>query len=420
MASAVIFIFLLHLRSTMSVLITLPLSVGLCFILMYGFGVDANIMSLAGLAIAIGDVGDMGIIMTENIYRHIATGDKEKSHFDKVYRRRFGSRRRDRHRSLEHDRLIHPGLLSRRPGRKAVPAAGVHEDLRDRRIRHPRDHGSSLGVLFPVPPREVVEANGVDYRRCARRRFGPRRARGVHVGDVGGPLQRLADVHRGRGDRRAGVRAHDARAVPAAGSRTPSRAGIARVYIPTLRWILAHKKTFLVVPVIILFAGLTVWLGIGTMLAPAGWAINLFAREQASPELKQAMSLKRDRRRDPPAASSSTTCHGKRCAGPTVRPTVAFSGGGQTQRNAMLRWHAASKSCGREESCRASAASSCRRSTKARSSTCRRCCRKAGLGAGPRGRTPSRTWLSPACPKWNPSSANSAAPNPRSTLRPSA
>ena len=34
---------------------------------------------------AIGDVGDMGIIMTENIYRHIATGDPKKSHFQKVY-----------------------------------------------------------------------------------------------------------------------------------------------------------------------------------------------------------------------------------------------------------------------------------------------------------------------------------------------
>src|SRR4030095_1992438 len=85
MASAVILIFLLHFRSTISVIVTLPLSVGICFILMYGFGIDSNIMSLAGLGIPIGDVGDMGIIMTENIYRHIATGDKEKSHFQKVF-----------------------------------------------------------------------------------------------------------------------------------------------------------------------------------------------------------------------------------------------------------------------------------------------------------------------------------------------
>jgi copper/silver efflux system protein len=85
MASAVIIIFLLHLRSTVSVIVTLPLSLALCFVLMYGFGVDSNIMSLAGLAIAIGDVADMAIIMTENIYRHIASGDSSKSHFQRIY-----------------------------------------------------------------------------------------------------------------------------------------------------------------------------------------------------------------------------------------------------------------------------------------------------------------------------------------------
>ena len=58
-----------------------------------------------------------------------------------------------------------------------------------------------------------------------------------------------------------------------------------------MRWILAHKKTFLIAPVTILFTGLTIWLGIGKTLAPVGWAINRFAREQASPELKHAMYL---------------------------------------------------------------------------------------------------------------------------------
>src|SRR5689334_21620353 len=44
----------------------------MAYIAMYALGVDANIMSVAGIAIAIGDVADMGIIMTENIVRHLA------------------------------------------------------------------------------------------------------------------------------------------------------------------------------------------------------------------------------------------------------------------------------------------------------------------------------------------------------------
>src|SRR5688500_4048862 len=48
----------------------------------------------------------------------------------------------------------------------------------------------------------------------------------------------------------------------------------------------------MIAPIAILFTGLTIWLGIGTVLAPAGWAINLFARDQASPELKKTMSAK--------------------------------------------------------------------------------------------------------------------------------
>ncbi|HMO18746.1 MAG TPA: efflux RND transporter permease subunit [Oligoflexia bacterium] len=86
-AGIVILIFMLHLRSTVTVLITLPLAVASTFLLMYLFGIDSNIMSLAGLAIAIGDVADMGIIMTENIYRRVAGKDNEpdKNFFQIVY-----------------------------------------------------------------------------------------------------------------------------------------------------------------------------------------------------------------------------------------------------------------------------------------------------------------------------------------------
>ena len=59
--------------------------------------------------------------------------------------------------------------------------------------------------------------------------------------------------------------------------------------MPTLRWILNHKKTFLAVPLLILFLGLSVWLGIHRTLMPVEWTVNLLAREQASPELKRLM-----------------------------------------------------------------------------------------------------------------------------------
>jgi Cu(I)/Ag(I) efflux system membrane protein CusA/SilA len=51
---------------------------------MYQMGVDSNIMSLAGIAIAIGDVADMGIIVTENIYRRLSI-ERSRPHWDVVY-----------------------------------------------------------------------------------------------------------------------------------------------------------------------------------------------------------------------------------------------------------------------------------------------------------------------------------------------
>jgi Cu(I)/Ag(I) efflux system membrane protein CusA/SilA len=79
---AIVVIFLLHLRSSLAILPTLPLSLGIAFIAMYTLGVDSNIMSLAGIAIAIGDIADMGIIMTENIYWRLA--DEPERPYDEV------------------------------------------------------------------------------------------------------------------------------------------------------------------------------------------------------------------------------------------------------------------------------------------------------------------------------------------------
>ncbi|PHS06768.1 MAG: cation transporter [Blastopirellula sp.] len=75
--AVVILLFLLHVRASFVVAITLPLAVLLAFIAMEQFGVDANIMSLAGIAIAIGTMVDMGIIVSENIYDHLANWEQE-------------------------------------------------------------------------------------------------------------------------------------------------------------------------------------------------------------------------------------------------------------------------------------------------------------------------------------------------------
>ena len=74
---AVVVLFLLHFRASLIIAISLPLSVLIAFIAMNVFGVDANIMSLAGIAIAIGTMVDMGIIILENIYDHVADWENE-------------------------------------------------------------------------------------------------------------------------------------------------------------------------------------------------------------------------------------------------------------------------------------------------------------------------------------------------------
>ncbi len=67
----VVVAFLLHVRASLAVAVSLPLGMLFTFLVMHGLGLGANIMSLAGIAIAIGVMVDFGIIMTENITQHL-------------------------------------------------------------------------------------------------------------------------------------------------------------------------------------------------------------------------------------------------------------------------------------------------------------------------------------------------------------
>ena len=70
----ILFLFLGNVRSSLIVTAMLPLSLLLAFMLMQYFGFSANLMSLGGLAIAIGMMVDGGVVMVENVYRHLSEG----------------------------------------------------------------------------------------------------------------------------------------------------------------------------------------------------------------------------------------------------------------------------------------------------------------------------------------------------------
>jgi Cu(I)/Ag(I) efflux system membrane protein CusA/SilA len=77
-------VFLLHFRSAFVAILTLPLAVLMAFIVMYYQGINANIMSLGGIAIAIGAMVDAAIIMIENMHKHMEHAGGKRGHWELV------------------------------------------------------------------------------------------------------------------------------------------------------------------------------------------------------------------------------------------------------------------------------------------------------------------------------------------------
>ncbi|MBC7383241.1 MAG: efflux RND transporter permease subunit [Bacteroidia bacterium] len=75
--SLIVILFLFHWRSAFIIIIQIPVSIAASFILLNAFGISSNIMSITGIALAIGVVVDDGIIMVENAYRHIADAQQK-------------------------------------------------------------------------------------------------------------------------------------------------------------------------------------------------------------------------------------------------------------------------------------------------------------------------------------------------------
>jgi Cu(I)/Ag(I) efflux system membrane protein CusA/SilA len=292
LAALVVLFFLMHLRTTMTILPTLPLALAGSFILMYIMGVDSNIMSLAGLAIAIGDVSDMGIIMSENIYRRLAAAGPE----EKEAKGYFG--------------IVYEGATE--VGGAIVTAVSntIVSFLpvffltgQEGKLFKPL----AFTKTFAIGSSVVLAVTLVPFLCYLLFRPVKWRARLIFlVAAVCGVLAMLATHAAFRWGLATGpdqgllisaavglviallvVRITREQFVPLEKNRV-SRLIVAW-YKPSLLWVLGHKKTFMIAPLAILMVGMTVWLGVQTTLFPVAWLVNRLAWEKASPELKQAM-----------------------------------------------------------------------------------------------------------------------------------
>ena len=81
----VVIIMVLNLRASILISSLLPIAVLMTFIAMRYFGIDANIVALSGIAIAIGTMVDLGIVLSENVIQHIEEAPKEQKLIDTVY-----------------------------------------------------------------------------------------------------------------------------------------------------------------------------------------------------------------------------------------------------------------------------------------------------------------------------------------------
>ncbi len=270
-AAAVVLVFLLHLRASVAILATLPLSMGLAYVAMHAAGVDANIMSVAGLAIAIGDVADMGIIMVENVYRRLA--ERPDSRGDPVERRRIVE-------AAAHE--VGPAILAAVSNTviSFIPVFFLTGE--EGRLFRPLAFTKTFAItasvvlaLTVVPSLALVTLRDPSWRR--RTRWLVALACGVAAAAAVPWIARMAAVGGGGWSLAlaAGVivaatvlRITSERLLPL--ERNPTSRLILYLYEPALRWVLAHKALFLALPALLVVAGLATWLGFARVFGPVG------------------------------------------------------------------------------------------------------------------------------------------------------
>jgi Cu(I)/Ag(I) efflux system membrane protein CusA/SilA len=266
-AGLVVVIFLLHLRSSLAILPTLPLSVAMSFIVMYLLGVDSNIMSLAGIAIAIGDVADMGIIMTENIYHRLAAEP------DRPYATVVTEAATEVGGAIV--TAVSNTIISFIP----VFALTGPEGKLFKPLAYTKTFAIAASVVLAVTLVPVLS-----YYLLKPARWPLRRALLLGgLAGLGATLATRAELVWGLGLGQHGQGWPTAAAVGIIVAALVYRLGRERlvpleqnlvsraifaVYQPSLRWVLDHKAAFLILPLALVTVGMTTWFGFARVAYP--------------------------------------------------------------------------------------------------------------------------------------------------------
>jgi len=274
--AVVIVLFLLHFRASIVVAVTLPMAVLMSFIGMKWFAIDANIMSLAGIAIAIGEVADLGIIISENIYQHLVAWELAHSR---------GETTRDRAEVIvDATYEVAPAIIT-----------GVSTTIvsflpvffltgRDLKLFGPLAWTKTFAMVaallvavFLVPALCRLLLRTSHWRR----RRGMAVALGVGSIGAAAPFV-VAQIDPGGSESWPLAVVSPLAGLAAFGltylmtrerlrpiEQNPTSRLILRFYEPTLRFLLAHKFSFVAVPILIILLGAGAWFGLPNVIYPA-------------------------------------------------------------------------------------------------------------------------------------------------------
>lgn len=259
----VILVMLLDLRSSFLVAGLLPLAVLMTFVGMRLLGIDANLLSLAGIAIAIGTMVDMGIVVTENIVQHLAAAPPDEPRRETIARAVSEV----------------AGAVTTAVGTTVVSFLPVFAlQAAEGRLFHPLAWTKTLALLASLVVALLVlpVVATVLWPRLPPRFAPPRLPLAVRLTVALGAAL-VAALFLARHWMPLGADttwlANGVFVIVLLGGLLGGLAVFQRLYPTLLTLALRHKAAFLTLPLLLVFSGLTAWLGAPTTL---GWLPDRF------------------------------------------------------------------------------------------------------------------------------------------------